>query len=455
VSETASTPATRGPLARLLGPLLAGLLAIALFVGGGVYHARYVNLNIKSADQRAYVNEVDRLVESNYTRAVERNRMPLYLYVQSVFHDRGAERSENFARGKLVNVGLSAIGVLLVGGAALLCMGRLTAVAATLCAAFGVYMMRAGYYQVETTYYTLLALTFLAMGGCLLRPRWWLAILAGVLAALTHLSKAAVPPLVVGFAVLMLSAGATAWLGVWRRREMTPEARRQRWQPVWLGLFLLAFLGVLWPYISHSKQQFGSYFYNVNSTFYVWYDSWDDAKAGTRAHGDREAYPDMPPEEIPGPLKYLQTRSLADIYDRTTYGLSRITGGLKHYDGWLRLSAYFLLPTIVFLATTPKLIGRIRRQPGLLWAVLFGGGFLLGYTLLIGFYGVIAAPQRSIMALATPAMLGCAWVLDRLENRHPGLWGLRPSHVLWSIVVLLIVELPVTLLPGLETFTGQ
>ena len=38
---------------------------------------------------------------------------------------------------------------------------------------------------------------------------------------------------------------------------------------------------MLGPYLSTSKRVFGQYFYNVNSTFYMWYDDWPHASVGT------------------------------------------------------------------------------------------------------------------------------------------------------------------------------
>ena len=51
---------------------------------------------------------------------------------------------------------------------------------------------------------------------------------------------------------------------------------------------------------------FGQYFYNVNSTFYIWYDEWGDAIKGARAHGDRVGLATFAGRiGLPGPLKIL------------------------------------------------------------------------------------------------------------------------------------------------------
>ena len=79
---------------------------------------------------------------------------------------------------------------------------------------------------------------------------------------------------------------------------------------------ILVFLVLLSPYFLESKARYGSYFYNVNTTFYVWYDSWAEAKAGTKAAGDAIGYPDLPPEQIPSLQKHLLERGFGPMIIR-------------------------------------------------------------------------------------------------------------------------------------------
>jgi len=46
-----------------------------------------------------------------------------------------------------------------------------------------------------------------------------------------------------------------------------------------------------------------------------------DAKAGTVAHGDRDGWPDMPPEDVPSLEKYLAEHTVDDIITRIKTGL--------------------------------------------------------------------------------------------------------------------------------------
>ena len=85
---------------------------------------------------------------------------------------------------------------------------------------------------------------------------------------------------------------------------------------------ILVFLLLLSPYLIESKAKYGAYFYNVNTTFYIWYDSWDEAKAGTLAAGDHLGWPDLPDEEIPSLQKYLDEHSAVEILHRFRDGVA-------------------------------------------------------------------------------------------------------------------------------------
>lgn len=64
---------------------------------------------------------------------------------------------------------------------------------------------------------------------------------------------------------------------------------------------VVCFLGVMAPYLINSKRVFGRYFYNVNTTFYIWYDNWPLASVGTYSYGDHDGWPTLPRSQLPGP----------------------------------------------------------------------------------------------------------------------------------------------------------
>lgn len=116
-----------------------------------------------------------------------------------------------------------------------------------------------------------------------------------------HLIKASVLPTLLLATPLLIIRGMTrgqndeAGPGSASLRQPRRVLHNAACALVLLGCFLV----VVFPYIRTSKERFGRYFYNVNSTFYMWYDSWDEAERGTKAHGDRDGWPNMPADQIP------------------------------------------------------------------------------------------------------------------------------------------------------------
>ena len=77
---------------------------------------------------------------------------------------------------------------------------------------------------------------------------------------------------------------------------------------------LLFFLLLASPYLYENYVNYNKQiFYNVNSTFYVWYDTWEEVENGTKLCGDRVGWPKMPEEEIPSFSKYIESHSIKKL----------------------------------------------------------------------------------------------------------------------------------------------
>ncbi len=68
-----------------------------------------------------------------------------------------------------------------------------------------------------------------------------------------------------------------------------------------LLVVIATFLAVVFPYIQTSKRIYGQYFYNVNSTFVMWCDSSTEGWNFLNAHGDKDQWRSLPPEQLPSP----------------------------------------------------------------------------------------------------------------------------------------------------------
>ncbi|MCA9945950.1 MAG: hypothetical protein KC449_20850, partial [Anaerolineales bacterium] len=69
----------------------------------------FVNTDRFRTDQAAYLDAAKQLKTSNYTALTDRNRMPVYPFLLSLVYEPGLSDEAFFARGKLLNIGLSLI----------------------------------------------------------------------------------------------------------------------------------------------------------------------------------------------------------------------------------------------------------------------------------------------------------------------------------------------------------
>ncbi len=166
-----------------------------------------------------------------------------------------------------------------------------------------------------------------------------------------------------------------------------------------VGLF---FLVTVYPYIRTSKQVYGQYFYNVNSTFYMWYDSWEEARQGTRAHGDRKGWPDMPPEEIPSLSRYLDEHTPAQMVGRLTNGADKIFENVLHSYGY---QGYILIYLLVLLAGLIFRRIQYHDSPSFdAFQLFFVFAWFGAYFLLYAWYTPITEGVRLILAQYMPVM---------------------------------------------------
>jgi hypothetical protein len=165
----------------------------------------------------------------------------------------------------------------------------------------------------------------------------------------------------------------------------------------------IVFLAVLAPYLLMSHRLTGHYFYNVNSTFYLWYDDWEEALAGTKAHGDRVGWPVMPASEIPSPAKYIREHTVAQATERVVNGAHEVMNNVLRSYGYLN---YLLLYGALLIV-----VGVIRRRHTLRLIsenavpLLFILGYFGVFLLLYFWYAPIVAGDRLILALFIPLLL--------------------------------------------------
>jgi hypothetical protein len=403
---------SRTALVWLLCLFLAGF-----YVAGARRHARTVNVSKARGDQTGYLVDAEVVYANWHGRQPAglvgvRNRMPLYAAFLSLFYRQDMSDPRFFEVGRDANIYLSLALLAIVWLVARRYLPPHPAANLTGVAAFGWFIFKAGYTQSELLFYTLFFLAFVA---CLelfeSRTEWRLPLrgaTAGALCALAHLTKAATLP----FVGIVLAAG-TGWTfaPLMAPGKSAHAARRSTLRRLAsLAALALAFIVVLWPYISNSKRVFGRYFYNVNSTFYVWYDNWPLASVGTLLHGDGQHWPTMPESELPGPARYWREHSVGQIVDRLEGGFHDMGVVVRRdFDLIPYLALYLGMFGWLCITRRRSIRDIIREHP---WSVLFVPLYGATYLLATAFYYPISGTGtgRFLLAHALPLF----FVLSRI-----------------------------------------
>ncbi len=412
-------------------PGRAGLIACAiLLVAGAVLfldrasvNARLVNTNLQRTDQGAYLNYAMRLQVSDFSYVASRNRMPLYPGLVALGIREGQSREEIFEAAKRWNTWLALGCLAVVAGIFFRALPLHSAMNATFLSAFTVFLFKAPHVQAEVLYYTLGFIFFALCWDLFRQPSWTGAVLAGGVAGLSHLTKASIAPGVFCFVVFFCLDA------LWQSRSGAAGPGQCIRRFVQAAVVCACFLAVVFPYISKSKEIYGHYFYNVNSTFYFWCDSWKDAIERTKGAGDRTGWPDLPPEKTPGAANYFRTHSAGDIGARIGSGISRV------FKSMTRSYGYFGF--IVALAAACAALALLKRR--LLWRLLRNrpapalalASYFCGYALLIIWYSQIISGNRFILALFLPFVFS-AFVFLAVFSRNARLFG-QPFRTVFNV----------------------
>jgi hypothetical protein len=328
--------------------------------------------------------------------------MPLYAYLLAPFMDASRAFFENFALSKTINILLSMGLLTAIFFVVRRHMSRKAALLLTLLASFSLYIYKAPYNQPELLFYFFFFLAFLLSCRLILHPNWKTAIFLGLSLAATQLTKASALPMTA--LVLVTMAGLALLAALYRKRKTGVSLAQPRAYLLSLALVVLVFVAALWPYISESKERYGHYFYNVATTFYIWYDSWAEAVEGTRANGDGVGWPDMPEDQIPSAAWYLRNHDATEIGARLWRGVQSQASNLWHT--FSMVSYPLLLAALVALAAwanQPRARELWRRNwPLIGFVALMWGGYLVAYA----WYGPIAdyADQRFTYSLMLPML---------------------------------------------------
>jgi hypothetical protein len=424
------------------------VIFLSSYVLGASVQAFYVNTNMDKADQSDYMARAIKLKAGSYKNITDGNRMPVYPYLLSFLYHPGMSMQEYFRKGKIFNIILSIILLFILYIIFRSYLEGPEAKVLLLIIAFMVFMPRAGYIQCELPFYFLTFCAFLLYWGCLRQPRWWMAASAGLVTGLCYLTKASILPGLVWFVgcYLVINIGMPIFKGISKNfHEKTIVQHNHIWKNmVYLGAFILIFLLTVSPYIRMNKKIFGQYFYNVNSTFYVWYDSWDEVVQGTRAYGDRVGWPQMPAEEIPSATKYWQDHTLSQILARLGHGFIIVTTNAMGGFGYAQYFCIYLFICILAISRRYEaFVEYLKQDRNYAVAISLALYFLL-YFLLDIFGAPIFKGPRHPLAQYLPALFIMFYFLSKFgfsyfSEKFRFQFTMREVHV--GVFCLLVLDL--------------
>jgi len=398
----------------------------SIYVYWGITHAILVNQNPMLSDQHSYLSIAKQAHDTNFQYLGDRNRMPIYPFLLALFYRNDVNTSEFFELGKVFNVYLSII--LLLGLYLVLkrSFPGIHAFLVTFISAFCLFIYKSGYVQPELLYYFMSFISYLMMLKMIARPRVKWGIATGSVLGFTYLIKASVLP---GFVLFLAIFLIKQLLGGWDFQSPGLKQRlivlARKIFPILIVVF--TFILVLMPYLSENKKVFGHYFYNVNTTFYVWYDNWDQVMSGTKAHGDGVGWPDLPDEEIPNMQKYIKEHTFQQMIDRFA------AGAKSQYKNMVDPYSYFNYPFIYSILLVIAIIVNFRKSlvfaQKYVYQILFFVLFIGTNLVLYAWYSPIANhfDARFIYGLYIPYLYSVYWFIyhsakefpDKMEQRQP------------------------------------
>ena len=419
------------PFLRRRSVAIAVLLILTVYGFEAHARRRAISSPPSMGDQGAYLAYARHQYESNYTVVEDRNRMPIFPFLLSRIYEPGLTEAEFLTRAQAFNVNLSILLLFLL----FLIFRRFFppwhSVALLMGTAFCVFMYRAINAQAEVLFYFISFCAFVLLLRMLVTPRWWLAFLGGGSMGLAHLTKASVLPAVVIWSVVCVAQ--IVWIFRKHGRDRWIDAGRRAGM---LLLVIVTFVAVIFPYIQTSKRIYGQYFYNVNSTFVFWCDTWPQAFEFLAAHGDKDQWRSLPPEQLPSFSKYWREHSVAQIAWRLIRGSwIQVTQNARPI-GYYKLALAFVVAAAV-LGARQK--GRARQllaeRP---FAAAFCILFFCAYFVLYAWYQTLVADTRFILALYLPSAFAASLFLMRLgQGRIVTVAGRRlPFHEFFPAILI-------------------
>ena len=413
--------------------ILVLFILIVVYLILAIKHSNTINIDASKFDQHHYIRIVKEIHQKNFWYLGDRNRTPLYPYIQAIFYTPGMDDKAFFQQGKFINIFISLLMLFLIFKKISKYLEYFGAIVFILLTAFTLFILKAPYFQTEVLFYSLYFFTFIYILKTLKKGQYKDALFAGVFAAITYLVKAT---------ALM---GFTLFIGFLIAHIIRQLIKNTTYAKKLLICTLISFMGfilILSPYLIENKKIYNKFFYNVNTNFYMWYDSWAEVVKGTRAHGDTLGWPDMPKEMIPGPAKYLKEHTFKQIINRQKLGLFFQMTILTRTYAAIPFSFILLsLLLSIYLILVERKSSLIFLKDNLV-PFLFVIIYIFIHINIFAWYMLIEYSPRFIFSLFLPFLFVTFMVIENIaigEISVSSLVKLKKSNLIYLIILLSLV----------------
>jgi len=405
------------------GLLILSLVILAIiYYQGATKYAREVNIDSTASDQSAYMFIIKEAKRLDFEYTGDHNRMPLYPFLQALFYHPDMDDQELFEQAKQLNLILSIILLVCLFMVLLRLFGFFQSYLLILIFAFSLYIFKAPSVQAEILYYSLSTFGFILMLAMLSRPTWLKAIATGIIVGLAYLTKGTILSSLHLFAVLygvqVVLFGVQEKINHNKERLITFTQRA-----AYLLVVLVLFALVIFPYAQALKLRFGHYFYNVNTTFYIWFDDWQMAIEEEAKHNFVNQWPShLTDDELPNLRNYLREHSSQQIVDRFVSGFEVQFRNI--FDKPFSLTNYWTSYLLILLMGILINLDNFRKFAKknaipLMFTILYFTGYLIAFA----WYCPIACGRRFPFALYIPFLIAAFLAINELaknQNRESG-----------------------------------
>jgi len=416
--------------------VVVGLGAV-FFIGAQAHNQRF-NHKATSSDQSAYLSFAKHLAtRSMYVDGARGPGYPLFL---TAAYQEGATRAEFFERAKTLTVAATTLAWLTLWFLLRARLPFLQALVAWNAIGFFGLIHYAPYVKAEALYFVAITAAFLLLLRMLRSRSLKLGLACGLVLGAAYLMKSPALFLLVAFGLAKILKLTLELLR--SRAPLRDRALAMARGVAPLTVVVLVILGMSSPLFWENQRKYGHALYNVNSSFYLWYDNWAEAKRGTRAHGDRVGWPDLPASELPSAREYFATHTAHQIIARIERGAKRSFQALGRRGVTLYLEAYALAVLFAALVRRRRAAGLLKRN---LPEILLFSSFLGVTVLLAAWFEPISAGPRPMAAAVPVAFAALALTLGDLGKRKARPSSRRPGlgTVLALLIgLLLVVDVP-------------